>query len=911
MRKTIQLLVCIGLITSIHQLAAQKIEAENYSAMDGIQTENTSDINGGEQIGFINSGDWLEYAISTDAGNYDMDFRVATATDGGTIRILQNGTIIGHAIIEKNNDWDTWTSISIPVKFSTSDAKTIRLEFMGANGYLFNLNWFELRNKNLGTSSFTFDNNGKPTSLTINGKEILSVGNSFSNFQLLKFNGIELITTSDFTTTVSGNVLTVNANNESLIVKYRIDTYPRHVSMHLIDVIGLDAKRNMSIQFRMKTDGVIGHMAITDLVGSTFSESGSNYRSYWSYLHEPGIEGYRGGLVFWDGSLTGRALDETLAEIWTTESNMPKPAEQASWTESDILNWVDNYAAKFNNMTQMLLTPSSNADLYDLVDNYVIPNKVKQVYLHNETWRGEYWLNYTSRVHVNTNIFPNGEDDLKAFADYLHANDVLIHLHSLSFGIGKNDPDYILGGVDDRLGSWGKGKLEYAITSSDKVIYFRPDTGVVVPYPGISLHEHDKMEYGNFRMGEELLQCETVHRTDKEVWILSDCSRGDGGTDAFAFEAGEEMTGLYLGYGRNYTPGLDLGEENSLGEELTLEYATFVNEMGLDHLHFDGPRLNEITPYASEALISKVYSYTNRPTTASRVGGSIQANFELFFSQVKDDQSYNYFPIDVTIRLDEEGKNALSNSLFDAHFHTTEALLLGSRRVNLTASYHESGVTTNAINSHGLSADMFQLYRYLQELAPVFDDADIDYLSTMLEKDGNHFKGEYVNVLSKNSSNQYIYTPYLVLGESNGKTAPWSIYQELGAVPRKQTTATSKTLSLTNPEPTSDLSLIFHVSDATKSLVNPKVTLENGGYIEFTGTIEPGEYLQYEAGDTTATRFDKNWKVIATIPISKSNFIAVNGDFTALLTGTGTTVAVETQYYVEGTPYVLATNSKL
>lgn len=911
MKKIIQVLVCFAIITSFNKLAAQKIEAEDYSTMNGVQTEASTDVDGGQQIGFINSGDWLEYTVNTNAGNYNIDFRVASATDGGTIRVLQDGVIMGHAIVENTSDWNSWTTVSIPVKFSTSGSKTIRLELTGASGYLFNFNWFELINKNLSTSSLSFDNNGKPTSLIINGKEILNGGSTFNNFLLLKFNGIELETTSDFTTSVSGNELTVSANNENLVLKYRIDTYPRHVSMHLIDVIGLDSKRNMSIQFRFKTTDAIGHLAVTDMAESSFSEGGSNYRAYWKYLSQPDIEGYKGGLVFWDGSLTGRALDETLAEIWSTESNMPKPAEQASWTESDILNWVDNYAAKFNNMTQMLLTPTSNTDLYSMVDNYVIPNNVKQVYLHNETWRGEYWLNYTSRVHVNTNIFPNGEDDLKAFADYLHDNDVLIHLHSLSFGIGKNDPDYILGGVDNRLASWGKGKLEHAINSNDNVIYFRPDSGVVVPYPGITLHEHDKMEYGNFRMGEELLQCETVNRTDKEVWILSDCRRGDGGTDAFAFEAGEEMTGLYLGYGRNYIPGMDLGEENSLSDELTLEYATFVNEMGLDHLHFDGPRINEITPYASEALISKVYSYTNRPTTASRVGGSIQANFELYFSQIKDDQSYNYFPIDVTIRLDEEGKNALANSFFDSHFHTTESLLLGSRRVNLTGSYHESGVSTQAINSHGLSADMFQLYNYLQELAPVFDDADIDYLSTMLEKDGNHYKGEYVNVLSKNINDEYIYTPYLVLGESDGSTAPWSIYQELGAVPRKQTTATDETLTLTNPEPQSDLSLIFHISDANNSLVNPKVSLENGGYIEFTGTIGPGEYLQYEAGATTATRFDNNWKAISTIPLSKSNFIAVNGDFTAHLTGTGNSVAVETQYYVKGTPYVLATNSKL
>lgn len=909
MRKTIQLLVCIGLMTSIHQLAAQKIEAESYSAMDGIQTETTSDINGGEQIGFINSGDWLEYAISTDAGNYDMDFRVATATDGGTIRILQNGTIIGHAIIEENNDWDTWTSVSIPVKFSTSGAKTIRLEFMGANGYLFNFNWFELTNKNLGTSSFSFDSKGNPNSLIVNGVEIEDGTNGFNSFNLTKFDGVDLVTSSDFSASVSDGILTLSANNDTLILKFRIDTYPRHVSLHLIDVQGIDGEMNRSLGFQFVANRALGFLATNQMLETSFS-SRLKFRSNWNYLNHTGIEGYKGGLVFWDGSLTGRALDETLAEIWTTESNMPIPAQQASWTESDVLNWVDNYASKFNNMSQALLEPTSLEDLYSLVDNYVIPNSIKQVYLHCGIWRGEYWLNNYSRVHVNTDIFPNGEDDLKAFADYLHDNNILIHLHSLSFGIGLNDPDYILGGVDDRLGSWGKGKLEHPISATDNVIYFRPDEGLVVPYPGIGLHEQSRMQYQYFHIGDEIVKAGSIDRTDKEVWTLSNCTRGLGGTDAYAFPEGEGAKGLYFGYGRNFIPGLDLGQENSLANELVLEYATFVNEMGLDQLHFDGIRLNDITPYTHESLYSKVYSYTNRPVITSKVGGQIDANFELKFSQVKDDKTYNYAPIEVGIRLDDP-KDGIATSFFGVQFHINETLVIGARRINLTGSHHDLGISTASIANHGLTSEIFNIVAQLHELTPVFDDADIDYLATTMTKIGTHYKGDYVNVLSKNSSNQYIYTPHLVLGLSDGSTDPWTVIQEIGAQPRQQITATGETLSLTNPEPTSDLNLIFHISDASNSLIDPKVSLENGGFIEFAGTIEPGEYLQYEAGATTATRYDENWKVVSTIPVTESNFIAVNGDFTALLTCTVAGVAVDTQYYVKGTPYVLATNSKL
>lgn len=910
MKKIFQILVCFWCVVSFQNLVAQKIEAEAYTTMSGVKAEVCSDVGAGQQLGYINSGDWVEYTVAVgSAGAYNLDFRVATATNGGTIRILQNGTIIGHAIVENTGGWSSWTTVSIPVKFLTSGSKTIRLEITGASGDLFNLNWIQLTNKNLSTSSFTFDSEGIPTSLIINGVEIEDGTNGFNSFNLIKFDGVDLVTTNDFSASVSAGVLTLSANNETLILKFRIDTYPRHVSLHLIDVQGIDGKKNISVGFQFVTNRALGFLATNQMLETSFS-SRFKFRSNWNYLSHPGIEGYKGGLVFWDGSLTGAALDETLAEIWTTEANMPKPAQQDSWTESDVLNWVDNYASKFNNMSTALIEPTSLEDLYSLVNNYVIPNKIKQVYLHCGVWRGEYWLNNYSRVHVNTNIFPNGEDDLKAFADYLHANNLLIHLHSLSFGIGLNDPDYILGGVDRRLGSWGKGKLEYPISATDKVIYFRPDEGIIVPYPGIRSHEQTKMDYQYFRLGDEIVESGSIDRTDKEVWILSNCTRARGGTEACAFTEGEDVSGLYFGYGRNFIPGLDLGEENSLANELVLEYATFVNEMGLDQLHFDGIRLNDITPYTHESLYSKVYSYTNRPVTTSKVGGQIDANFELKFSQVKDEKTYNYKGIEVGIRLDDD-KNGIATSFLGVQFHINETLVSDARRVSLTGSYHDLGVSTASIAGHGLSSEIFKIVAQLQELTPVFDDVDVSYLATTMTKIGTHYRGDYVNVLSKNASNQYIYTPYLVLGLSDGSTDPWMVIQEIGAQPRQQTTATGATLTLTNPDPQSDLNIIFHISDATKSLVNPKVTLGNGGNIQFTGTIAPGQYLQYEAGATTATCYDKNWNVVSTISVTKSNFIAVNGNFTALLTGTVAGVAVDTQYYVKGTPYVLATNAKL
>src|SRR5258708_12280796 len=56
-----------------------KIEAENYKAMSGIGTQTTTDIGGGRNVGWINQGDWMDYAVNvTAAGIYIVGFRIAT-----------------------------------------------------------------------------------------------------------------------------------------------------------------------------------------------------------------------------------------------------------------------------------------------------------------------------------------------------------------------------------------------------------------------------------------------------------------------------------------------------------------------------------------------------------------------------------------------------------------------------------------------------------------------------------------------------------------------------------------------------------------------------------------------------------------------------------------------------------------
>jgi hypothetical protein len=53
------------------------IEAENYSNMNGIQTENSVVASGGVDVGYIDVGDWLEYSVKVPtSGTYTITYRV-------------------------------------------------------------------------------------------------------------------------------------------------------------------------------------------------------------------------------------------------------------------------------------------------------------------------------------------------------------------------------------------------------------------------------------------------------------------------------------------------------------------------------------------------------------------------------------------------------------------------------------------------------------------------------------------------------------------------------------------------------------------------------------------------------------------------------------------------------------------
>ena len=118
-----------------------RIEAESYCAMSGIQLEDTSDNGGGQNVGWTDSGDWLDYRVSLpESGEYTLTYRIASTANTGQLRLLTDGGSVADTSLPNTGGWQSWQSVSTTVNLSAG-TQTLRLQVAGPG---FNLNWFEL-----------------------------------------------------------------------------------------------------------------------------------------------------------------------------------------------------------------------------------------------------------------------------------------------------------------------------------------------------------------------------------------------------------------------------------------------------------------------------------------------------------------------------------------------------------------------------------------------------------------------------------------------------------------------------------------------------------------------------------------------------------------------------------------------
>lgn len=118
--------------------ASGVIEAENNNAAYGVSTEATSDINGGLNVGWIDTGDWMDYQVNVPAtGTYSVRLRVASQNGASNAVELKNGaTTLATYSVPNTGGWQNWTTVSQNVSL-TAGVQTLRINAV-AGGWNFN-----------------------------------------------------------------------------------------------------------------------------------------------------------------------------------------------------------------------------------------------------------------------------------------------------------------------------------------------------------------------------------------------------------------------------------------------------------------------------------------------------------------------------------------------------------------------------------------------------------------------------------------------------------------------------------------------------------------------------------------------------------------------------------------------------
>jgi hypothetical protein len=743
-------------------------------------------------------------------------------------------------------------------------------------------------------SELTFDASATPTSLVL-GDVNLFESNSSAGFYL---NGTKLNSLSQ-----SGNEITVSQSGGTPNFTFEINTYDNHVAIHLVDMSFSGTGADSSLTLKLYTQGAKAY-TLNDLMEA---DSDEDMDLTWPYLWARARgDGSYGSVVLYNNNLSGSSLDAVLAEIWSTQAaagHMVKP-NVSSWTEADVLDWVDLWVEKFSVISEISVYPELDEDeLYEMTNKYVIPLAATRVYMFQTAWCES---PYTT---VRSDIFPNGESDMLAYSDYLASNGVQLHLKNMTPQVLTDDEQYISSTyVDDRLMAWSSGTLEEDINSSSTTIQFRGDINLGFETYGTT----GEMVYTYFRLGNELINVTSVSDTDDDVWVLTGCERGQYGTTAQSHSADDEMDGLVTLWGHfNFQEDFDLS--NSLGEEIVGEYGNFLNDVSSDHLHFDGTSLNYPAWYTRE-YTDYVYSLQDQPTTGSTVGfGGLDAHFEMMFSEPQEtSMMVGYYPVRIGPRLHGYGDVIeTATSKLDIHFDISDGIMLDSRRLFFCGGFSGKLLTMALLDAYGLTDYCIELFDYWSDVAPVFTDADAAYYDEYLNKrDGsNHYTGPDALVLSKNDDDEYIITPHRVMGNDLGDEDNFVISQEWGAIAPWKSIDAGTTMEVENPYEAQQLQVIIWVDENSSALQDPLITVNGSGTLSVDGDIEAMEYMQFEGGNTVQV-YDQNWNLDRTLPATVSNFTANKGTV-SVKTAAGndsTSADLKVQYITLGDEYVLEAN---
>ncbi len=376
-----------------------KIEAEDYDAMLGVQTETTSDAGGGLNVGRIDTGDWLDYNILVAAaGTYTLNFRVANSYADGRIEVQNgNGTVLKTVSVPQTGGWQVWSTISTTVTLPAGSQK-LRLFIKQGD---WNFNWFEITtattspalsqalltfpaiaDKTAGDQPFglnaTSNHNESSITYTSSNPAVLSVSNATGTWKASALTaGTAVLTASQAASThyaAAGDVsvsVTVKASQTAPVTPPVVVTPPATPTSSEVagTKITLDPKR--WYQINNVSNGLEGLFdGITDVAVNTgWGKILNNFDAY--YPLQDGESLTIQSIRFYDGEGSMKANPVTLSIIDENWNRIPI----ATFTGERYNDWVGPYPDRYATFT--LDAPIANARYLVLNAWYQYPNEME------------------------------------------------------------------------------------------------------------------------------------------------------------------------------------------------------------------------------------------------------------------------------------------------------------------------------------------------------------------------------------------------------------------------------------------------------------------------------------------------------------------------------------------------------
>jgi GH18 family chitinase len=118
------------------------IQAEAYTNQSGVQLEGTTDAGGGQNVGWIDNGDWMSYTNINipSSGSYRIEYRVASVSGGVLAANLNTNQIAFASVgVPATGGWQAWTTVSQTVNIN---AGNYTFGIYAATGG-WNINWIK------------------------------------------------------------------------------------------------------------------------------------------------------------------------------------------------------------------------------------------------------------------------------------------------------------------------------------------------------------------------------------------------------------------------------------------------------------------------------------------------------------------------------------------------------------------------------------------------------------------------------------------------------------------------------------------------------------------------------------------------------------------------------------------------